>query len=254
MYATDEGRKLWFEKQRQAKQRLVNLRGVAAAASAANAAAAANGAGPEIEQPLPAADVGKPCLSFNFTGLPAYYAQNKRKALAVLARCGRPSYFITMTCNPNWPEIKEALLPGQQWRDRHGLVDRVFQMKKDDMIEQLRRGTFFHDADGNRQPATSILWVIEYQKRGLPHVHIAVRVLGEQPNNAATLDRHVSANLPVNDEWLNQMVQSTMVHKCTSACHRASPAGGPSLAQGSCKYFYPKPVQAVTTLDDRSFV
>ena len=247
MYATDVGRKLWFEKQRQSKQRLVSRQGVATAANAA-----------VLEQPLdqqvPAIDVGKPFLSSNFTGSPAYYAQNKRKALAVLARCGRPSYFITMTCNPNWPEIKAALLPGQQWRDRHDLVDRVFQLKKEDMMDHLRRGIFFNDANANRQPFTCNLWVTEYQKRGLPHVHIAVRVKGEQPNNAATLDRHVSANLPEDDEWLNQMVQSTMIHKCTPACQRATPTRGLGVHQDSCKYFYPKPVQALTTLDEKGFV
>ena len=73
------------------------------------------------------------------------------------------------------------------------------------MMKQLRRCAFFKDADGNQQPATSILWVIEYQKHGLQYAHIAVRVKGEQPNNAATLDRHMSENLPVDDEWLNQM-------------------------------------------------
>ena len=250
MYATDVGRKLWFEKQRQAKQRIVNRQGVAAAIAAANAAGVEHPLGQQIR----ATDVGKPYLNAKFTGSPAYYAHNKRKALALLARCGRPSYFVTMTCNPNWPEVKEALLPGQQWRDRHDIVDRVFQLKKDDMMDHLRRGTFFKDANSNKQPASSNLWVIEYQKRGLPHAHIAVRVMGEQPNNAATLDRHVSATLPVEDEWLNQMVQSTMVHKCTPACQRATPAQGRGITEGSCKYYFPKPVQALTTLDDKGFV
>ena len=33
--------------------------------------------------------------------------------------------FLTMTSNPNWPEIKEALLPGQIAADRPDLVDHV---------------------------------------------------------------------------------------------------------------------------------
>ena len=27
--------------------------------------------------------------------------------------CGEPSYFVTTTANPRWPEIVDALLPGQ---------------------------------------------------------------------------------------------------------------------------------------------
>ena len=43
-----------------------------------------------------------------------------------------------MTANPNWPEIKEALLPGQISADRLDLVDHVFcskvQALKDDLF------------------------------------------------------------------------------------------------------------------------
>ena len=31
---------------------------------------------------------------------------------AVVRKLGAPSFFITMTCNPKWPEIVEALPPG----------------------------------------------------------------------------------------------------------------------------------------------
>jgi hypothetical protein len=117
MYACDQGRKLWYEQQRQAKRRLLNRGAVGAAVVVAG------------NDPVPAAALGRPMHSASFTGSPAYYAANKRKALAVLARCGKPSYFITMTCNPHWPEITDALLPGQTWRDRDDLVDRVFKMK-----------------------------------------------------------------------------------------------------------------------------
>jgi ATP-dependent DNA helicase PIF1 len=37
----------------------------------------------------------------------------------VLARVfGKPDLFITMTCNPNWREIREHLLPHESPRDR----------------------------------------------------------------------------------------------------------------------------------------
>jgi hypothetical protein len=40
--------------------------------------------------------------------------QNDQDAMAICrwARC--PDAFVTFICNPQWPEIKKALLPGQQ--------------------------------------------------------------------------------------------------------------------------------------------
>ena len=43
-------------------------------------------------------------------------------AMAYVRRMGRADFFITMTCNPEWPEIVENLLPGQKSQDRPDLV------------------------------------------------------------------------------------------------------------------------------------
>ena len=40
-------------------------------------------------------------------------------------------YFITMTANPNWPEITDALLKDQTPADRPDIVTCVFNLKKD---------------------------------------------------------------------------------------------------------------------------
>ena len=49
--------------------------------------------------------------------------------MAIVRVFGKPDLFITVTCNPNWPEIKEALLPGQTAQDRPELISRVFNIK-----------------------------------------------------------------------------------------------------------------------------
>ena len=54
------------------------------------------------------------------------YAQD---ALTYVRINGRPDLFITITCNPRWPEIQELLLPGQAACDRHDIIARVFQLK-----------------------------------------------------------------------------------------------------------------------------
>lgn len=51
-------------------------------------------------------------LPSSFTGSPRDMQQHYHDAMAIVREHGKPDLFITMTCNPNWPEIQEALLPG----------------------------------------------------------------------------------------------------------------------------------------------
>ena len=46
-------------------------------------------------------------------------------AMGVVARFGKPDLFITFTCNTNWREIQEALLPGQKPEHRPDIVNKV---------------------------------------------------------------------------------------------------------------------------------
>ncbi|EEE62888.1 hypothetical protein OsJ_17692 [Oryza sativa Japonica Group] len=86
-------------------------------------------------------------------------------AMALVQRFGRPDYFITMTCNPNWEEITENLYPGQQPQDRPDLVARVFRAKLRDMLDLFTKKKYFGEVQAYAH-------VTEFQKRGLPHEHI----------------------------------------------------------------------------------
>ena len=39
-------------------------------------------------------------------------------AMAIVRAKGKPSFFITFTCNPAWPEITRELLSRQTTKDR----------------------------------------------------------------------------------------------------------------------------------------
>ena len=78
---------------------------------------------------------------------------------------GQPDAFVTMTCNPEWPEIKNNLLPGETANDRPDLVARVFYLKLQSLLIDLR--SCFGRAVG-------VMHAVEWQKRGLPHAHILV--------------------------------------------------------------------------------
>jgi hypothetical protein len=54
-------------------------------------------------------------------------------AMALVARYGRPDFFVTMTCNLYWPEITDQLLPGQLPQDRPDVAARVYHAKLHDL-------------------------------------------------------------------------------------------------------------------------
>ncbi len=68
---------------------------------------------------------------------------------------------------------------------------RVFHMHLQNLMGLIRDGSIL----GRR--AVYVLSVVEFQKRGLPHAHIAFRVEGPQPTTAEEIDAHISAEVPV---------------------------------------------------------
>jgi hypothetical protein len=54
-------------------------------------------------------------LPLSFVGSPRYLQQLYQDAMGIVRALGRPDYFITMTCNPNWPEMTNELKPGGRY-------------------------------------------------------------------------------------------------------------------------------------------
>jgi len=106
-------------------------------------------------------------LPSTFTGGPRYMHERQQDAMTYVRKFGSPDLFITMTCNPNWPEIQNNLLRGQKPKDCPDLVAQVFHLKLKKMIEMIKSGMIF-----GKQ--TARLYSIEWQKCGLPHAHILI--------------------------------------------------------------------------------
>ena len=129
-------------------------------------------------------------LSPTFYGSPRWYQQQFQDAMALVRYYGKPDLFITMTTNPNWTEIHKSLNPGETAADRPDLSCRVFYRKylelKDDL---LKRNVLGH--------VIAHCATIEFQKRGLPHVHILL-ILAERDklNYPKIIDCLVCAEIP----------------------------------------------------------
>ncbi len=59
-------------------------------------------------------------------------------AIAVCRKFHQPDFFITFTCNPLWKEIQENLKPGQTATSRPDLVVRVFRLKLQRLLDDIR--------------------------------------------------------------------------------------------------------------------
>ncbi|KAK9073844.1 hypothetical protein SSX86_006438 [Deinandra increscens subsp. villosa] len=65
-------------------------------------------------------------LPASFIGGPRDMRRRFLDSMTIVQDDGKPDIFLTMTCNPNWPEICDNLKPGQTAQDRADLVSRVF--------------------------------------------------------------------------------------------------------------------------------
>ncbi|GAA0170149.1 hypothetical protein LIER_43868 [Lithospermum erythrorhizon] len=88
-------------------------------------------------------------------------------SVALVQEYGRPDIFLTMTCNPNWPEIKERLQPGEEAHNWPGLLARVFKAKLNILNDKIMSGEIFG-------AVALVIHLIEFQKRGLPHAHFLI--------------------------------------------------------------------------------
>jgi len=85
--------------------------------------------------------------------------------MTIIVNNGKPDIFLTMTCNPSWSEISSELQNQQTPQDRPDLLTQIFQAK----FEQLKEDVV---NKGVLEKVISYMYVTEFQKRGLSHIHM----------------------------------------------------------------------------------
>ena len=196
---------------------------------------------------------GRVILASSFQGSPRWFNAKFQDSMAVVRDMHKPDLFLTMTCNPKWPEINAGLRPGQTPQDRPDLVARVFKLKKDQFMKDLTKGCIFGRTLAH-------LWVVEFQKRGLPHAHILIILADEdRPKTREQIDQVVTAELPPNPsepgipaeekarrQPLWDIVLTNMIH---GPCGAQNPHCV-CMENGVCTKRFPKPFQAQTLVDE----
>ena len=151
-------------------------------------------------------------LPRSFVGSPRRYNSEFQDGMAICREYHKPDFFITITCNPNWNEISKELRNGEIVQNRPDLVARVFKQKKDQFIKDITSGKVL-----GQVPA--YLWVIEFQKRGLPHAHILLILLDEDRlSSSANVDDVIYAELPPNQDIFPQGTEQIHHNKREGVC------------------------------------
>ena len=79
-------------------------------------------------------------LPSTFVGSPRYMDQLYFDGMVICSHVGFPNLFITLTCNPNWPEIHRLLNPlNLKAADRLDIISRVFKLKYEQMLMDLTK-------------------------------------------------------------------------------------------------------------------
>ncbi|KAI5399295.1 hypothetical protein KIW84_064601 [Lathyrus oleraceus] len=180
-----------------------------------------------------AENIGKrTILPSSFIGSRRDMTQRYEDGMAIVLNGGKPDIFLTMTCNPSWSEITSELLPFQTPQDRPDLLTRIFRSKfeklKDDVINK-----------GVLGKVKSYMYVTEFQKRGLPHVHmLLVLESNDKLRDPKDYDSMVRAEIPKLEcePQLHEAVVRHMIHRPCGIINRKSPC----MKDGHCKKRYPK--------------
>jgi hypothetical protein len=186
-------------------------------------------------------DVGhRVVLPSSYMGGPRYMNQRFQDAIALARYYHGFDLFVTFTCNPSWPEIKDALFPSQTTADRPDLTTRVFDMYKMALLEMLTKDLIFG-------PILGYVYTIEFQKRGLPHMHLLLTLApAVRPSTPDEVNSLIKATWPDPslEPRLFDIVKRSMVHgpcgiwKPDAAC----------MKDGRCSKGFPKPFQEETVM------
>ncbi|KAK9074064.1 hypothetical protein SSX86_006661 [Deinandra increscens subsp. villosa] len=231
-YTMIESQRLWFIRQKQSTLRCDVLTNINHAQESGNTDLSKSGQ--------------RVILPSSFTGGARYMLQNYLDAMSICKWFGYPTFFITMTCNPKWPEITRFLRNSTlKPEDRPNILSRVFKMKLDSLINDLKKNTLL----GRVQ---AVVYTVEFQKRGLPHAHICLFMHSEHKIPCVeNVDRYISAEIPDKDTdpELYSLVSEFMIHGPCGDYNKNSPC----MVGNKCSKRFPKKYRHFTSVDDDGY-
>ncbi|GFX23965.1 helitron_like_N domain-containing protein [Trichonephila clavipes] len=122
-----------------------------------------------------------------------------------------------------WPEITRELIPGKNSTDRHDLTSRVFKVIVQKLVDLLTKGKIFDDMK-------CFKYLIEWQIRCLPHVHLLMWLLEKLRPNKVYEILSVEIPNPETELKLYDTVTKNMSHSPGGALNPSSRC----MEEGKC--------------------
>jgi hypothetical protein len=185
-------------------------------------------------------------LPQSFTCGPRDMLRRYMDAMAIVQHYGKSDIFLTITCNPNWLEITQELKHNDEIQNRPNLIARIFRAK----LEELKDDLYKKNILG---PVVAHIYVIEFQKRGLPHAHfLLIFKCGHKICSAVDVDKIVSCEIP--DQTRYPHLHSIIVkHNMHGPCGDLNPKNVCMESNEKCKNKFPRDYCNITTFGDNSY-
>jgi hypothetical protein len=183
----------------------------------------------------------KVVLPSSFIGSPCVMSQLYQDTMAICRVHEAPSLFITMTANPNWPEVREVIPEGANAADHPAEMVRIAYLKIKcllfELVEMRRLGRVI-----------AYVSTIEFQKRGLPHIHLMLTLdKANHPDTPEKIDLLVLAEIP-------NPIEEPELHTIITGNHFHGPCPGRPCWNGlGCKQGFPKPFSDRTVVVDGAY-
>lgn len=161
-------------------------------------------------------------------------------AITLVQRFEKSDIFLTMTCNPLWPEIEENLLPTDEVQNRPDLLSWLFRAK----LEELKKDILKRHIFGK---VAAFMYTMEFKKWGLPQAHFLITIDGNYKLlTLEVYDRFVCADFPGKEtnSYLYSLVTQRMMH---GPCGSLNPKNSCIMKKGYCKFKYPRNFVEQTT-------
>ncbi|XP_076034571.1 uncharacterized protein LOC143021164 [Oratosquilla oratoria] len=155
--------------------------------------------------------------------------------------------------NPKWEELTKAIrLTGPEVAssnpcDRPDLVSRIFKLKVDSLMKELTKDHIFGEVKAH-------LYSIEWQKRGLPHVHILLWMRYKVTEK--TVANIISAEIPdkTKNPQLYDIVTTNMIHgPCVGFDESQICCYGRNNSISKCQKDFPKPLYGRRAVGEGGF-
>ena len=186
----------------------------------------------------------------------SYWKARLLDVLAMSRELGKPSFFITLTMNDDWPELRSYIDKAPDNPLAHDRTDSPVDYTVACIIAYMRRWELYkkHVIDNKKGPfgkVTATWWRHEFQKRGAIHTHIALWCDPKTiPNDCirAELPRGKHSD-PELDDFL-QFVRAKSMDQLHAYCRSDRCFKGPKgKALKTCKYGFPFDLNDVKQLD-----